>query len=94
MAAPISISLSNLGVSKHEHANFSTVSLDTIARPESVHRQHKVEYSGIELTAADLFDKSKRVDLETVDIEDVWQLLQCVCRLSLSLIRPEPALMA
>ena len=94
MAAPVTISLSNLGVGKHEDANYSTVSLDTIARPDSVHRQHKSEYSGIELTAADLFDKSKRVDLETVDMEDLRQLLQCVFALAAVADLPGPTLTA
>ena len=41
-------------------------------------RQHHalVDMSLIELKAEDLYDKEK-VDLEQIDLPDVWQLLQC-----------------
>lgn len=44
-----------------------------------------VDMSTIELTAEDLYDKDK-VDLEQVELDDVWTLLQCV-----SLFRLLPA---
>ena len=45
---------------------------------EDADRQHHalVDMSLIELKAEDLYDKEK-VDLEQIDLPDVWQLLQC-----------------
>ena len=51
---------------------------DRDEHPEDEDRQRHalVDMSLIELKAEDLYDKEK-VDLEQIDLPDVWQLLQC-----------------